>query len=351
LLEAGSRLVFATDSEVHIVNKTVLNQNRNSTLCLPFDLTNQIIFGFFVQIDCGVGDVIYNATQHVVYATLPSYSGVNGNSIARIDAATGQILNSEYVGSEPRRMVITADDMRAYITLGESNRVAVVNLSGGTETLEGYVNLRAYTSGAPMFAEAVAVSPDNNDLILVGAPAHLSAYSSGTRLTNFLSANNNIGNPKDIFFADPDSAIAQVQDGTISRISVSASGVGLNSQTPGAAVSGSLKVQDGKIYDHDGRVLDATSLAEMSLCAVGVGVPGLLVDKSQVSNLIYYVDQSVDSLFSVCTEGNSSPSSTATVPAFGDIGAMPQDLEEMGDNRVALSAGDTLLLFEADSLN
>jgi hypothetical protein len=89
----------------------------------------------------------------------------------------------------------------------------------------------------------------------------------------------------------------------------------------------------------------------MSLCAVGVGVPGLLVDASEVSNLIYYVDQSVDSLFSVCTEGNSSPSSTATVPAFGDIGAMPQDLEEMGDNRVALSAGDTLLLFEADSLN
>ena len=348
LVEAGSRLVFASSSELHIVNKSALPQNRNATLCQPFDLSNQIIFGFFVQIDCGVNDVIFNSTQNVLYATLPSYSGVNGNSIARIDAATGQIVSKMYVGSEPRRMVITADDNRAYITLGESNRLAVVNLSSGTEVVEGYINLRAYNAGAPMFAEAIAVAPDNNDLLLVGAPAHLSAYSAGVRLTNFLGAN--VGNPKDIFFSDGSSALAQVADGTISRLSVSGSGVGLTSQTGGAAVAGSLKVESGKIYDHDGRVLDASSLTETSRCAAGVGMPGLLVDPSEVSDLVYYIDQSVDSILSTCNEGSSDPLRTATVPAFGDIASMPQDLEEMGDNRLALSAGDTLLLFKADGL-
>jgi hypothetical protein len=29
---------------------------------------------------------------------------------------------------------------------------------------------------------------------------------------------------------------------------------------------------------------------------------------------------------------------------------MPQDLEEMGDNRLALTAGDIILLFQADAL-
>ena len=347
-LDAGSRMVFASDSEIHIVNKNVLSANRNQTPCQPFDLSNQIIFGFFVQIDCGVNDVIYNSTQNVLYATLPSTSGVNGNSIVRVDAATGAIVGRADVGSEPQRMVITSDDNRAYITLGESNRLAVVNLSGGTEVLEGYINLRDYNNGNPMFADAIAVSPTDNELVLVGATAHLSAYQDGTRLQNFLGAN--IGNPKDIFFADGNNAIAQVDDGTLSRVSVGASGVGLSSQASGVAVSGSLKVQDGKIYDHDGRVLDAGSLVESSRCASGVGVPGLLVDPSEVSDLIYYIDASVDSLLSTCVEGNDIPSRTATVPAFGDITGMPRDLEEMGDNRVALTTGDILLLFKADGL-
>jgi hypothetical protein len=58
----------------------------------------------------------------------------------------------------------------------------------------------------------------------------------------------------------------------------------------------------------------------------------------------------VDSIFSTCTEGSSDPFRVATVPAFGEIGGTPQDLEEMGDNRVALSTGDALLLFKADAL-
>lgn len=351
MLDAGSRMVLASDAEIHVVEKNLLTSNRNNSPCQPFDLTNQIVFGFFIQIDCGVFDVIYSQTQDVLYALLPSYSGVNGNSIARIDPATGTILSSVYVGSEPQRMVITADETRAYITLGESNRIAVVDLSGGTEVLESYIDLEPYNSGVPQFAKALAVSPADNDVVLVGADARISVYDNGIRLPNVI-AGAVIGNPRDLFFYDGNNAIAQVPSGTISRLMVSSNGVTLGSQTDGAASAGSLKIQDGKIYDRDGRVLDASTLNLIGACSIGQAMTGLLVEPSEVSDLVYYLDQSVDSVMTTCREipAPISPLRTASIPAFGDVGGMPQDLEEMGDNRLALTAGDIILLFEADAL-
>ncbi len=350
MLDAGGRMILATNAEIHAVDKTLLTNNRNNSPCQPFDLTNQIIFGFFIQIDCGVFDVVYSQSQAVLYALLPSYSGINGNSIARIDAATGEILSRVYVGSEPERMVVTPDETRAYITLGESNRIAVVSLAGGTEVLEGYINLEPYNLNVPQFAEALAVSPADNDVLLVGADARVSVYDDGVRLPNVV-AGAAIGNPRDLFFVDGNNAIAQVPTGTISRLSVSANGVTLGTQTAGAASAGSLKLQEGKIYDRDGRVLNASNLSLIGACSIGPAMTGLLVEPSEVSDLIYYLDQSVDSVMTTCRESTTiDPIRTATIPAFGDVGGMPQALEEMGDNRLALTAGDIILLFEADAL-
>ncbi len=349
LLDAGGRMIVSTDAEIHAIEKTLLTSNRNNSPCQPFDLTNQIIFGFFIQIDCGVFDVVYSESQSVLYALLPSYSGINGNSIARIDAATGEILSRVYVGSEPERMVVTADETRAYITLGESNRIAVVNLAGGTEVLEGYINLEPYNLNVPQFAEALAVSPTDNDVLLVGADARVSVYDNGVRLPNVV-AGSAIGNPRDLYFFDGSNAIAQVPTGVISRLAVSSNGVTLGTQTAGAASAGSLKLQDSKIYDRDGRVLNATNLDLIGACPIGQAMFGLLVEPSEVSDLVYYLDQSVDSVMTTCRESTFQPLRTASIPAFGDVGGTLQELEEMGDNRLALTAGDIILLFEADAL-
>jgi DNA-binding beta-propeller fold protein YncE len=349
MLDAGSRMILSSNSEVHAVAKSVLTNNRNNSPCQPFDLTNQIVFGFFIQIDCGVLDVIYSDSQDLLYALLPSYSGINGNAIVRIDPQTGEILSRVYVGSEPERMVITPDESRAYVTLGESNRVAVVNLAGGADVLESYIELEPYNLNVPQFAEALAVSPTDNDVLLVGANARISVYDDGVRLGNVI-AGAAIGNPRDLFFYDGNNAIAQVPTGTISRLAVGSNGVTLGTQTNGAASAGSLKLQDGKIYDRDGRVLDAATLNQLGACSIGQAMTGLLVEPSAVSDLIYYLDQSVDSVMTTCRESTFEPLRVASIPAFGDVGGMPQDLEEMGDNRLALTAGDIILLFQADAL-
>src|SRR5690242_4126534 len=64
-----------------------------------------------------VKDVVFDRNTAKFYASVPSTGGAMGNSIAKIDPATGQVENSVFVGSEPGKLALSDDGHTLYVSL------------------------------------------------------------------------------------------------------------------------------------------------------------------------------------------------------------------------------------------
>lgn len=68
-------------------------------------------------------DLAWDATHEVIYLSVPSLGGVNGNSISVLNPLTGAIQSSVFAGSEPDRLAI--DDADQYLYAGVDGASAV----------------------------------------------------------------------------------------------------------------------------------------------------------------------------------------------------------------------------------
>src|SRR3954453_22693954 len=69
------------------------------------------------QITLATNDVAYSPTTHMLYTSVPSSAGAQGNSIATIDPATTAITNSVFVGSEPGKLSVSDNGQDMYVGL------------------------------------------------------------------------------------------------------------------------------------------------------------------------------------------------------------------------------------------
>ena len=103
--------------------------------------------------------IVYDATRNVYYASVPGSVIGSGNSIARIDPATGQVTHSAPIGSEPNALAIAADASALYVGLDGSGEVVRLALPSMTET--GRARLPADPYFGTALEQAIAVSPTN----------------------------------------------------------------------------------------------------------------------------------------------------------------------------------------------
>src|SRR3954447_23381520 len=62
-------------------------------------------------------DLVYDERSRRLYAPIPSRAGELGNRIAAIDPASGAILASVFVGSEPDKLALSRDGDYLYVGL------------------------------------------------------------------------------------------------------------------------------------------------------------------------------------------------------------------------------------------
>src|SRR5262249_24513857 len=74
-------------------------------------------------------DIIYDAFRQKIYASIPSRSTSNPNTVTVIDPVTGNIGVSLPVGSEPAKLAISDDGQILYVGLDGEAAVRQVNLS------------------------------------------------------------------------------------------------------------------------------------------------------------------------------------------------------------------------------
>jgi DNA-binding beta-propeller fold protein YncE len=350
LLDAGSRVLIASETHVSVVDKARLAPNRNLSPCETTDLSGVQTPGFVAQIDCAFNDAVYDPSRNVIYGTLPSFAGVNGNSVAIIDATTGMIGAAVFAGSEPGNLSMSVDGNTLYVALRESSRVAVIDLQAVAASQPIALSLNKLNR-KPVFAIDVAVSPKSSSTLLVGAQQEIAIYENGVRLQDVVSFYGPIRDA--LFDLNGNTAFAQKSGAAgdvLGILSIDGMGVTLVDEDNTTLRAGSLKLADGKLYDRFGVIADSATRSVIGNCDASSPFGTRLVEPSENSSDVYYVDRSADSVLTVCNENTFANSKQVQVPLLGSLNSAPLALEEAGANRLIMTSSDKLIIFQVDTL-
>jgi hypothetical protein len=123
----------------------------------------------------------------MLYASVPSSSGSNGNSITAIDPLTTTVGNSVLVGSEPSTLALSDDGKSIYTLL--SGAFSIRRFDVTTEIPGIQFSIGLDSSSGRYNAVDLAVAPGNPNLLAVarssqfGGQAGVAAFDNGVQRT------------------------------------------------------------------------------------------------------------------------------------------------------------------------
>lgn len=110
-------------------------------------------------------DLVFDSVRNVYYASIPGSVVRSGNSIARIDPATGQVTHSAPIGSEPTLLALAADASALYVGLNGSGDLLELALPSMSEL--GRLHLPALQTVGQGVVETLAASPVDPTLVTI----------------------------------------------------------------------------------------------------------------------------------------------------------------------------------------
>jgi len=213
-------------------------------------------------LDLPANALVWDPFAQVIYASLPSTYGVNGNSIAVINPTTGAVTAYHYAGSEPTKLAISAISNYLYVGLNGNGSVQRINLPGFTPDID--VSLGNLSNGGPYVASDIKVSPSNSHSYAVAFGyagccdyyGPLVFYTDSTRLANAVTtiSLNQIAYPSA-------STVYAYSSGTLSQITVSSTGGVLAKEWYNFVEGNTFQFANNLIYGGGGQVFNpATGL-------------------------------------------------------------------------------------------
>ena len=118
-------------------------------------------------------DLVWDSTHQLIYLSVPSVAGANGNTISALDPITGMVQSSEFAGSEPDVLAISDDNQFLYAGIDGASAVQRFTLPNLLRDLK--YSLGAASTYGPTYAADLQVAP--------GLP-HTTAVSRGIFNTN-----------------------------------------------------------------------------------------------------------------------------------------------------------------------
>lgn len=212
-------------------------------------------------LDLPANDIIWDPFAQLIYASMPSSYGANGNTIAVINPTTGAVTGYNFAGSEPNQLAL--DSTSEYLYVGLNGVGAVQQLDLPSFTAGNLINLGTTTSGSNL-AEAVAVSPTSSQTIAValttccccqyGGPIEF--FTGTTKLADSVSTEY----ANQLAFASGTTLYSYAQD-ILTQVTVGSSG-GTVAQTWSDVVEGNtFQYSGGLIFGGNGQEFDpATGL-------------------------------------------------------------------------------------------
>lgn len=140
-------------------------------------------------VSLSANSIVYNELSNELLVSVPSIAGFGvGNSITRI-GMSGAVLSSQFVGSEPGKIALSADGLTGYVALNSA--ASIKQFDALTGALKGSISLPGSAYSGTVRAEDIAVSPDNPNVIAVSvrntccSPRHegVVIFQNGTQLS------------------------------------------------------------------------------------------------------------------------------------------------------------------------
>lgn len=248
-------------------------------------------------LDLRVNDVVYDHVRNVLYASVPSTGPAPlANTITTIDPATGNILDSIFVGESPNTLAISDDASRVYVGIDGSRAMRwwqpandqlgelrpLVPRFGG----QGVAHDMAVPPGRP---NIVAVSVDEVGNTGNGDMAVFSDTSSMLFQGSIIESPNYIGfrNATYMVGFDDSNTGFRAQTWQLNDLALTV----LDSQNE---VVDSFDIEaelgsDGLLYFTDGTVVDPTTLTPVSPYTIGLVQGRALVQPVPALDLTYFV--------------------------------------------------------------
>lgn len=204
-------------------------------------------FSTFVrQVPLATNDLVFNPTTQSLFASVPSASGSNGNSVTSIDPVAGTVGNSVFVGSEPNKLGLSSDGQTLWVGLDGAGSVRRFETVSQTPSLQ--FSLGNDYNG-PRLASHIDVMPGNPGTIAVNRSySNAAIYDDGVPRAQASSQSgpSKFGSSSSLY----------ISAGPVQKYSVSPSGLSLVSTTQSNS-SGTIDYVNGLVYMSGGGVVDA----------------------------------------------------------------------------------------------
>lgn len=228
--------------------------------------------GNLLIVDQETTKMVYNPADGKLYATTPANALSRPNSVVVIDPATGQIVNSVAVGSEPKELAVSTDGSTLYVGLDGSNSIrpiALSTLTPGTAFALGGGSFSSYVARA---IEPIPGSPNSIVVSLqepgISAPSGVVIFDSGiarpNRITSFPDAAGSFA-----FGTSPSTLYGVSQYGGC-IYSVEADGITKSSTTIDLQGSFEISATGSLIFGTNNRVFDRSDLTVLGTLPVEI---------------------------------------------------------------------------------
>jgi hypothetical protein len=203
-------------------------------------------------LDLPANDLVWDPFAQLIYASLPSSYGANGNSIAVINPATGAINGYHFAGSEPTKLALDSTSKYLYVGLNGVGSIQRLDLPGFTPDIQ--ISLGTTTSG-PNLAGAIAVSPANSQTLAVALNTTQCCYDTPieffTGSTELASSVTSV-QANQLTFASG-TTLYGYNSGVLSQIAVSSTGGTLTQQWSNMVTGGTFQYSGGLIFGGNGQ--------------------------------------------------------------------------------------------------
>ena len=203
-------------------------------------------------LDLPANDLVWDPFAQLIYASVPSSYGTNGNSVAVINPTTGTVTGYYFAGSEPTKLAIDSTSKYLYVSLNGVGSIQRLDLPAFTPDIQ--ISLGSTTNG-PILADAIAVSPTNSQTIAVavntaccGPGGPIEFFNGTTRLANSVTT----ANANQFAFASG-TTLYGYEPNILSAITVSSTGGTLATQWTNMVMGNTFQYSGGLIFGGNGQ--------------------------------------------------------------------------------------------------
>ena len=351
LLVGRDAIFLIMEGSVHRFPKSELEPVNAGNGCAPDDLSGLTTDSVYIQIDCAISDIVFDASRDRVYAALPTNLGNVANSIIGIDPQTGQSDVNLPLNLSPTKLYLAQGDSLLYV-LGKSlTGYLRVDLSGTRDPdtfSAGYELINGGFRYQPYQPRGLVSSPTNSDrLALSFLGGDMALYDDGVRLPRVVDA---FGQSSDLFFRTDGQVLYSYSFGTLNTVDVVGDGLQFLAESNGVLSGSSVAQQGNQVYTSGGERLDLDTLTGSANCLdadarspePAIDVRGDRIYGAQTRNgaLVVFV----------CDQLSGAINRSAPLQAFGGRFESPQKILAVSANRLVVQLFDRIVIVEQPEL-